>query len=100
MDKVMDIIIKPIVTERMTWLGDAQNRYGFVVNKNANKIQIKKAVEDMYSVSVTNVNTMVYAGKEKMRYTKSGIINGSTKAFKKAIVTVAEGDKIDFFSNI
>ena len=96
----MDILLKPIVTEKMTDQGDKFNRYGFIVARDANKLQIKKAVEDMYSVTVTNVNTMVYAGKEKMRYTKSGIINGSTKAFKKAIVTVAEGDKIDFFSNI
>lgn len=96
----MDVIIKPIVTERMTWLGDSLNRYGFVVNKRANKIEIKKAVEEMYSVSVTNVNTMVYAGKAKSRYTKGGIINGRTNSSKKAIVTLAEGDKIDFFSNI
>ena len=96
----MDVIIKPIVTERMTWLGDTLNRYGFIVDKRANKIEIKKAVEDMYSVSVSGVNTMVYAGKEKVRYTKGGIINGRTNSFKKAIVTLAEGDKIDFFSNI
>ncbi|WP_016779060.1 50S ribosomal protein L23 [Anaerophaga thermohalophila] len=96
----MDVIIKPIVTERMTWLGDTLNRYGFIVDKSANKIEIKKAVEEMYSVSVTSVNTMNYSGKEKTRYTKSGIISGRTNSFKKAIVTLAEGDKIDFFSNI
>jgi large subunit ribosomal protein L23 len=96
----MDVIIKPIVTERMTWLGDALNRYGFIVDKRANKIEIKKAVENMYSVTVTKVNTMFYSGKEKSRYTKGGIINGRTNSFKKAIVTLAEGDKIDFFSNI
>jgi large subunit ribosomal protein L23 len=96
----MDVIIKPIVTERMTWLGESLNRYGFVVNKGANKIEIKKAVEEMYSVSVTSVNTMVYGGKAKSRYTKGGVINGRTSSSKKAIVTLAEGDKIDFFSNI
>jgi large subunit ribosomal protein L23 len=96
----MDVIIKPIVTERMTWLGENLNRYGFIVDKNSNKIQIKKAVEDMYSVSVTSINTMNYAGKGKTRYTKGGIISGRTNSFKKAIVTLAEGDKIDFFSNI
>jgi large subunit ribosomal protein L23 len=96
----MDVIIKPIVTERMTWLGDNLNRYGFIVDKSANKIEIKKAVEEMYSVTVTSVNTMNYSGKAKTRYTKSGIITGRTNSFKKAIVTLAEGDKIDFFSNI
>lgn len=96
----MDVIIKPIVTERMTWLGDTLNQYGFIVDKRANKIEIKKAVQEMYSVAVTSVNTMVYAGKAKSRYTKGGVISGSTNSFKKAIVTLAEGDKIDFFSNI
>ncbi|MGQ1890812.1 50S ribosomal protein L23 [Thermophagus sp. OGC60D27] len=96
----MNIIIKPIVTERMTWLGDTLNRYGFIVDKRANKIEIKKAVEEMYGVTVSRVNTMNYAGKAKVRYTKSGIISGRTNSFKKAIVTLAEGDKIDFFSNI
>ncbi|MBZ4676682.1 MAG: ribosomal protein [Anaerophaga sp.] len=96
----MNVIIKPIVTERMTWLGDTLNRYGFIVDKSANKIEIKKAVEEMYSVTVTSVNTMNYSGKVKSRYTKSGIISGRTNSFKKAIVTLAEGDKIDFFSNI
>ena len=96
----MNIIIKPIVTERMTWLGDTLNRYGFIVDKRANKIEIRKAVEDMYGVTVTRVNTLNYQGKAKVRYTKSGIISGRTNSFKKAIVTLAEGDKIDFFSNI
>ncbi|SFE23225.1 50S ribosomal protein L23 [Thermophagus xiamenensis] len=95
-----NIIIKPIVTERMTMLGDTLNRYGFVVDKRANKLEIKKAVEEMYGVTVNRVNTMNYQGKAKVRYTKSGIISGRTNSFKKAIVTLAEGDKIDFFSNI
>ena len=96
----MEILIKPIVTEKMTDLGTDLNRYGFVVHKNANKIQIKQAVEKMYGVSVESVNTMLYGGKAKSRYTKSGIITGKTKSFKKAIVTLAEGETIDFYSNI
>lgn len=96
----MEILIKPIVTEKMTDLGTVLNRYGFVVHKNANKIQIKQAVEKMYGVSVESVNTIQYGGKAKSRYTKSGIITGKTKSFKKAIVTLAEGEMIDFYSNI
>lgn len=84
----------------MTGLGEDLNRYGFVVHKNANKIQIKQAVEKMYGVSVESVNTMRYGGKVQSRYTKSGIITGKTKSFKKAIVTLAEGEMIDFYSNI
>ena len=96
----MEILIKPIVTEKMTGLVEDLNRYGFVVHKNANKIQIKQAVEKMYGVSVESVNTMRYAGKAKSRFTKSGVITGKTKSFKKAIVTLAEGEMIDFYSNI
>lgn len=94
------IIIKPLVTEKMTQIGEKLNRYGFVVQKDVNKLQIKKAVEEMYNVTVESVNTMRYPGKMKTRYTKAGIISGKTNAFKKAIVTLAEGNKIDFFSNI
>ena len=97
----MGIIIKPIVTEKQTAITEKfPNRYGFRVSPDANKLEIKKAVEDMYGVTVESVNTMNYAGKKKSRYTKSGIINGKTSAFKKAIVTLEEGEKIDFFSNI
>ena len=96
----MDILLKPIVTEKMNTLGEDLNRYGFVVHKDANKIQIKQAVEKMYGVSVESVNTMRYGGKQKSRYTKSGIITGNTKSYKKAIITLAEGETIDFFSNI
>ena len=96
----MKIIIKPIVTEKMTELGEKLNRYGFVVDKRANKLQIKDAVEELYSVTVTEVNTMVYGGKTKSRYTKSGVITGRTNSYKKAIVTLAEGENIDFYSNI
>ena len=93
----MQVIVKPILSEKMTALTDKQNRVAFVVSKAANKLEIKRAVEAMYSVSV---NTMVYQGDAKSRYTKAGVISGRTASFKKAIVTLAEGDSIDFFSNI
>lgn len=96
----MNILIKPIVTEKMTEQGESLNRYGFVVRKDANKEQIKKAVETLYNVSVASVNTMVYGGKTKSRYTKGGVISGRTAAFKKAVITLTEGDSIDFYSNI
>jgi large subunit ribosomal protein L23 len=96
----MDILLKPIVTEKMTAQGEDLNRYGFVVEKRANKLQIKKAVEEMYGVTVTSVNTMRYGGKEKSRYTKSGVLKGKTSSLKKAIITIADGEIIDFYSNI
>ncbi len=96
----MKVIIKPIVTEKMTDISEKLNRYGFVVDKKANKLEIKDAVEALYNVTVASVNTIVYAGKGKSRYTKSGVIVGRTNSFKKAIVTLAEGDQIDFYSNI
>jgi large subunit ribosomal protein L23 len=96
----MDIIIKPVITEKMTAMGENLNRYGFIVNRKANKLQIKKAVEDLYGVDVVSVNTMTYRGKTKSRFTKTGIISGKTASYKKAIITVAEGETIDFYSNI
>ena len=96
----MGIIIKPIVTEKMTKLGEKFNRYGFEVQKDANKIEIKQAVESLYNVTVTDVNTMIAAPKKKSRFTKSGVIKGQTSAYKKAIVTLKEGEVIDFYSNI
>ncbi|MBE0661924.1 MAG: 50S ribosomal protein L23 [Bacteroidales bacterium] len=96
----MSIIVKPIVTEKMTAQGERLQRYGFVVRKAANKLQIKKAVEDLYSVDVKDVNTMNYSGKNKSRFTKRGFISGRTSAFKKAIITLAQGQTIDFYSNI
>lgn len=96
----MDILLKPIVTEKLTAQSEKLNRYGFVVSRRANKIQIKKAVEEMYGVTVENINTMVYAGKNKSRYTKGGMIEGRKNSFKKAIVTLAQGETIDFYSNI
>ncbi|MBO7158904.1 MAG: 50S ribosomal protein L23 [Methanobrevibacter sp.] len=97
----MNIIVKPIITEKMTKTTEMfPNRFGFIVDKRANKIEIKRAVEELYGVKVESVNTMNYSGKNKSRYTKSGFIQGRTAAFKKAIVMLAEGDTIDFFSNI
>jgi large subunit ribosomal protein L23 len=96
----MSIIIKPIVTEKHTGQSDKLNVYGFVVDKNANKIQIKEAIKELYGVTVTAVNTSVFGGKRKMRYTKRGFVEGKTNSFKKAFVTVANGEKIDFYSNI
>ena len=96
----MNILIKPIITEKMTELGEKLNRYGFIVHKDANKIQIKQAVEELYGVQVVSVNTIKYSGKNKSRYTKTGLISGRTSARKKAIITVAEGETIDFYSNI
>ena len=96
----MDILIKPIVTEKMTTQGEDLNRYGFVVDKRANKLQIKEAIEKTYNVSVESVNTMRFGGKRMTRYTRSGILSGKTKSYKKAIITLAEGEVIDFYSNI
>ena len=96
----MEIIIKPVLTETMTKLTDTQNKVAFLVAKDANKIEIKNAVEAMYGVKVVAVNTQRYQGTVKSRYTRAGVVSGRTPSFKKAIVTLAEGDKIDFFSNI
>lgn len=96
----MGIIIKPIVTEKLTAQGEKLNRYGFIVDRKANKIEIKNAVEAMYSVSVESVNTVNYHGKKKSRFTKAGILKGRANHFKKAYVTLAGEDKIDFYENI
>ena len=97
----MGIIIKPIVTEKQTQITDKiSNRVGFRVSPDANKLEIKAAIEDLYNVTVVKINTMNYDGKRKSRYTKSGVVNGKEAAFKKAIVTLKEGETIDFFSNI
>jgi len=96
----MDILIKPIVTEKMTAQAEKLNRYGFVVEWKAHKLQIKKAVEDMYKVKVSSVNTMRYAGKAKSRFTKGGVISGKSGNTKRAVITLAEGETIDFYSNI
>lgn len=97
----MEILIKPLITEKMTAVTEKfPTRYGFVVDKRASKSQIKAAVQEMYDVEVASVNTMVYLGKRKTRFTKTGIQSGRKNNFKKAIVTLAEGQTIDFYSNI
>ena len=97
----MAFIIKPIVTEKMTRITEKRpNRYGFIVKPEANKIQIKQEVEARYNVTVEDVNTMRYAGKRSSRYTKAGLTRGQKNAFKKANVTLKEGEEIDFYSNI
>lgn len=96
----MSIIIKPIVTEKITKDGELFNRFGFVVDKKANKVQIKKAVEAAYGVTVVEVNTMNVRPDRSTKYTKSGMISGKTNAYKKAIVQVQEGETIDFYNNI
>lgn len=96
----MEILQRPLITEKMSKKSDALNQYGFIVDERADKIQIKKAVEDMYGVSVESVNTIRYAGKVKARNTKSGVVVGKTNSYKKAIVSLKQGEQIDFYSNI
>ena len=119
----MAYIIKPLVTEKMTKITDkssldktytpkagknkgqevtrvATPKYGFIVRPEANKLEIKKEIESLYNVTVLDVNTIRYAGKRQARYTKAGLVKGQKNAFKKAIVTLKEGDTIDFYSNI
>ncbi len=96
----MSILIKPLITEKATAQVELTNTYGFVVNPKANKVEIKKAVESAYGVSVTKVRTMNVRPDRKIRNTRSGMQTGKTNAYKKAIVQVADGDTIDFYSNI
>lgn len=96
----MEVLVKPLITEKMTDLSEKKGQYGFVVNRKANKLEVKKAVEDMYGVTVQSVNTMILPGKKRSRNTKTKFIIGRTSAVKKAIVTLAEGESIDFYSNI
>ena len=96
----MNILIKPIITEKATADVEKFNRYTFAVNTKANKVEIKKAVEAAYEVSVTKVRTINVRPDRKVRHTKTGIQTGKTNAVKKAIVQLAEGDTIDFYSNI
>ncbi|MCF0191771.1 MAG: 50S ribosomal protein L23 [Marinilabiliaceae bacterium] len=97
----MSIIVKPLVTEKANAITEKKNnRFSFVVVKDASKDDIKKAIEDLYNVNVEKVNTLIAPAKRKSRYTKAGMINGSVPSYKKAIVTLAEGQTIDFYSNI
>ena len=94
----MSILIKPIITEKVTRDGELFNRFAFVVDKKANKVEIKKAVESAYDVTVLEVNTMIYRADRSVKYTKSGMISGKTNAYKKAIVQLKEGETIDFYN--
>lgn len=98
--KLADVLIKPILTEKANKQQDTLRRYAFKVSKKANKLEIKKAVEQFYGVTVTDVNTAVAPGKNKTRYTKAGFIEGKKPSYKKAFVTVAEGETIDLYANI
>ena len=96
----MSILIKPIITEKATDLSELNNCFSFVVKKGANKIEVKVAVEKAYGVSVKDVRTMIYPVKRKTKQTKNGLVSGKKGAYKKAIVQLAEGEIIDFYSNI
>jgi large subunit ribosomal protein L23 len=96
----MSIIVKPVITEKMTSQSDTLNRYGFIVNKNANKVEIKSAVEKLYNVTVDAVNTQNYVGKVKTRNTTQGVAIGRVNQNKRAIVTLKKGDSIDFYASI
>ena len=97
----MAILIKPLVTEKMTNITDKHsNRYGFIVRPEADKLQIKKEIENLYNVHVVSLNTARYAVKRSSRYTKAGLIRGQKNAYKKAVVTLKDGETIDFYSNI
>jgi large subunit ribosomal protein L23 len=95
----MDVIVRPLITEKVTAMNE-KGKYAFEVGRKANKVEIKKAIEKMYGVNVANVSTMRTPGKMKSRYTKSGVVSGRSGSIKKAIVTVREGEVIDFYSTI
>jgi large subunit ribosomal protein L23 len=95
-----EILIKPIVSEKSELLSDKLNKYSFVVNKSANKVEIRKAIESMYSVNVDSVNTLVMPSKSKSRNTRSGAIQGRKSSFKKAVITLHPGEEIDFFGDL
>jgi large subunit ribosomal protein L23 len=94
------ILIKPIITEKADMLSEKLAQYSFVVDRKANKIEIKKAVEDMFNVHVESVNTMILPGKVKNRSTRTGILRGRKPAYKKAVVTLAEGETINLFGDL
>ena len=96
----MSILKKPIITEKMTLAGDKRGQYGFIVDTNANKIEIKNAVEKMYGVTVESVNTLRQSSKRRSRFTKAGTVTGVKGGGKKAIVTLKKGETIDFYSSI
>lgn len=98
--KLSEVLIKPVLSEKVNQLTEKHNRYTFIVSRKANKLEIKKAVEQFYGITVDNVNTLTMPSKVKQRNTKAGLLVGRKPAKKKAIVTVAEGESIDLYSNI
>jgi len=98
--KLTDVLIKPILTEKANAQQEKLRRFAFRVDRKANKLEIKKAVEEFYGVQVVDVNTVVVPAKNKTRFTKAGFIKGRKPAYKKAMVTVAEGETIDLYANI
>ncbi|MCB9283665.1 MAG: 50S ribosomal protein L23 [Lewinellaceae bacterium] len=94
------ILIKPLITEKSNRLSEGLTQYTFMVDKGANKIEIKNAVEKLYSVNVESVNTVVMPGKVKLRNTKTGVVRGRKPSYKKAIVTLSSGEEINFFSDL
>ncbi len=98
--KLTEVLVKPILSEKANNQQEKLRRYAFRVHRRANKLEIKKAVEDFYGVSVEDVNTVVVPGKNKTRYTKAGFIKGVKPSYKKAYITVAEGDSIDLYAHI
>ena len=98
--KLTEVLIKPVITEKANAQSEKLRRYAFKVNRNANKLEIKKAVEEFYGVSVMDVKTVVVPGKNKTKFTKAGFIQGVKQGYKKAYVTIAEGETIDLYANI
>ncbi len=96
----MEILKKPILTEKASLLTEKLNRYTFKADHRANKLQIKSEIEKMYNVNIAAINTMVVFGKTKSRNTKAGMVSGNAAKYKKAIITLKEGEVIDFYSNI
>jgi large subunit ribosomal protein L23 len=97
---IRDVLIKPLVSEKSAKQSEESNTFGFVVDRRANKIEIRNAIKEMYGVDAVSINTAVIPGKSKVKYTKTGVMKGQTNAYKKAYVTLAQGDTIDFFNNI
>ncbi|MDE3255595.1 MAG: 50S ribosomal protein L23 [Bacteroidota bacterium] len=96
--KPADVLIRPVITEKVNAQMETSGRYTFVVDKRSNKLEIKKAIEEFYNVKVVDIHTMVVPGKNKTRFTKSGLLTGTKSSYKKATITLAQGDSIDLFS--
>ncbi|WP_129019817.1 MULTISPECIES: 50S ribosomal protein L23 [Edaphocola] len=96
--RLSEVLVRPVITEKVNGQMEKQNRYTFVVDKRSNKLEIKEAVENFYNVKVEEVNTMVVPAKNKSRFTKAGYVQGRKPAYKKAVVTLLDGETIDLFS--